>query len=96
MSKPYYASFFVHDAGEEAVTQYCGVIEMRPRNDREIGSRELAALLAQNLDVETDDVEVLQWGPVHEPVSLRPDTPHRLRVISRPPLRSAVWMSRCR
>jgi hypothetical protein len=65
MSKPYYASFFVHDAHQEAVTQYCGVIEMRRRNNKEIGPRELAVLLAKNLDVETDDVEVLQWGPVH-------------------------------
>jgi hypothetical protein len=62
MSKPYYASFFVHDAHQEAVTQYCGVIEMRRRNNKEIGPRELAVLLAKNLDVETDDVEVLQWG----------------------------------
>ncbi|UCC14819.1 MAG: hypothetical protein JSW21_02330 [Gammaproteobacteria bacterium] len=65
MSKPYYASFFVHNAHQEAVTQYCGVIEMRRRNNKEIGPRELAVLLAKNLDVETDDVEVLQWGPVH-------------------------------
>ncbi len=65
MSTPYYASFFVHDSRERAVTQYCGIIEMARRNPRDLGTRDLAVLLARNLDVDSADVEVLQWGPVH-------------------------------
>jgi hypothetical protein len=30
-----------------------------------LGPRDLVVLLARNLDVDCDDVEVLQWGPVH-------------------------------
>jgi hypothetical protein len=65
MSTPYYASFFVHHPREQGVTQYCGIIEMARRSARELGTRELAVLLARNLDVDSEDVEVLQWGPVH-------------------------------
>ena len=65
MSTPYYASFFVHDPHEQGVTQYCGIIEMARENPRELRARDLAALLARNLDVNSEDVEVLQWGPVH-------------------------------
>ena len=65
MSTPYYASFYVHDSAEEAVTQYCGIIEMQRRKASDISPRDLALLLARNLNVDCDDVEVLQWGPVH-------------------------------
>jgi hypothetical protein len=65
MSTPYYASFFVHDPREEAVTQYCGVIELARPARNQPGPRDLAVLLARNLDVDCDDVEVLQWVPVH-------------------------------
>ena len=65
MSTPYYASFFVHDPHEQATTQYCGVIEMARESSRGLGPRDLAVLLARNLEVDSEDVEVLQWGPIH-------------------------------
>jgi len=65
MSTPYYASFFVHDDREKGVTQYCGIVEMTRPARRPLSPKDLAALLARNLDVDSEKVEVLQWGPVH-------------------------------
>jgi len=65
MSTPYYASFNVHDSRERGVTQYSGIIEMTGSGVDRLGPRDLVVLLARNLDVDCDDVEVLQWGPVH-------------------------------
>lgn len=65
MSTPYYASFNVHDSREQGVTQYSGIIEMTGTGVDRLGPRDLVVLLARNLDVDCDDVEVLQWGPVH-------------------------------
>ena len=65
MSTPYYASFNVRDSREQGVTQYSGVIEMTGSGVDRLGPRDLVALLARKLDVDCDDVEVLQWGPVH-------------------------------
>jgi hypothetical protein len=65
MSSQYYASFVIHDDRTEAATEYSGIIELQERPRCSIGGRELATMLARNLDVDVSDVEVLQWGVVH-------------------------------
>lgn len=65
MSSQYYASFVIHDERLEAATEYSGIIELQQEACCVIGGRELASLLASNLDVDVSDVEVLQWGLVH-------------------------------
>jgi hypothetical protein len=65
MSAQYYASFVIHQPGHEAVTQYCGVVELEAHPRICLGARELTRMLASNLDVDCEDVEVLQWGPIH-------------------------------
>ena len=65
MSSQYYASFVVHDDRMEAATEYSGIIELQQESHSSIGSRELATMLARNLDVDVADVELLQWGVVH-------------------------------
>jgi hypothetical protein len=49
----------------EAATEYSGIIELQEAPRCGIGGRELATMLARNLDVDVSDVEVLQWGVVH-------------------------------
>ena len=65
MSSQYYASFVIHDDRLEAATEYSGIIELQQEPRCSIGGRELASMLARNLDVDVADVEVLQWGLVH-------------------------------
>lgn len=65
MSAQYYASFVVHEHDQEVVTQYCGVVELSTHPRTSIGARELCRMLASNLDVSSEDVEVLQWGAIH-------------------------------
>lgn len=65
MSSQYYASFVIHDDRMEAATEYSGIIELQQQPRCSIGGRELASMLARNLDVDVSDVEVLQWGVVH-------------------------------
>ena len=65
MSAQYYASFVVHEHDQEVVTQYCGVVELSSHPRTSIGARVLCRMLASNLDVSSEDVEVLQWGAIH-------------------------------
>ncbi len=65
MSAQYYASFVVHEHDQEVVTQYCGVVELSAHPRTSICARELCRMLASNLDVSSEDVEVLQWGAIH-------------------------------
>lgn len=65
MSLNYYASFVIHQPGAEHVTQYSGVVELSQKLRRELSTQELARMLANNLDVDAGDVEVLQWGLIH-------------------------------
>ncbi len=65
MSSQYYASFVIHDDRMEAATEYSGIIELQQDSGNSIGGRELATMLARNLDVDPSDVELLQWGVVH-------------------------------
>jgi hypothetical protein len=65
MSSQYYASFVIHDDRMEAATEYSGIIELQQDSGNSIGGRELATMLAHNLDVDPSDVELLQWGVVH-------------------------------
>ena len=65
MSSQYYASFVIHDDRMEAATEYSGIIELQQDSGNCIGGRELATMLAHNLDVDPSDVELLQWGVVH-------------------------------
>jgi len=65
MSAQYYASFLIHDERNSGVTKYSGVVELTNHPDLALGNRELIRMLAQNLEVSSEDVELLQWGPIH-------------------------------
>ena len=65
MSAQYYASFLIHDEHTSGVTKYSGVVELTHHPDVALGNRELIRMLARNLEVSSEDVELLQWGPIH-------------------------------
>ena len=66
MSAQYYASFLIHDERSSGgVTKYSGVVELTNHPEVALGNRELIRMLARNLEVSSEDVELLQWGPIH-------------------------------
>ena len=65
MSAQYYTSFLIHEGDHEVATEYSGIVETKKRLPMPVGTQELTDLLARNLDVAAENVEVLQWGPLH-------------------------------
>ena len=65
MSAQYYTSFLIHGGDQEVATEYSGIVETPKRLPLPLGTQELTDLLARNLDVAAENVEVLQWGPLH-------------------------------
>jgi hypothetical protein len=65
MSAQYYTSFLIHGGEQDVATEYSGIVETQNRLPMPLGTQELTDLLARNLDVAAENVEVLQWGPLH-------------------------------
>ena len=64
MSVQYYASFLVKGSEPHTDYEYHGVVELYSSRS-EPGEDELAGLLADNFEVEPEDIVVHQWGRLH-------------------------------
>jgi len=65
MSTRYYAHFVTDGPEPRLAGEYSGVVEVAAplRPQREL--RELRCLLAQNFELEAEDIRILDWARVH-------------------------------
>ena len=65
MSAKYYTRFRLRVDGSISTDEYSGVVELSRRVERSLDHEEIEALLARNLELEEESVELLNWSPLH-------------------------------
>ena len=65
MEEKYYTHFLLVDGGHEEYTEFRGIVEVMRYSESEFEDDDVRQMLADNLEVEADDVTVLQWSRVH-------------------------------
>ena len=64
MRKKYY-THFVLSGRQGSCSDYSGVVEINRLAQHEFEGEEIKVLLAQNFDLETEEVTVLDWSRLH-------------------------------
>ena len=65
MRTKYYTQFLLRSAGEHEADEYSGVVEVKHRNDQVLEVAEIESLLAQNFEIDVENVELLNWSRLH-------------------------------
>lgn len=65
MRAKYYTRFLLRSVEENFADEYSGVVELHHARDRVLDPAEIEALLAQNFDMDVDNVELLNWSRLH-------------------------------
>ena len=65
MSSKYYAHFTAPGVAPQANGEWCGVLELTAPLQAPRERRELALVLACNLDLDIEQVRVLDWSRLH-------------------------------
>jgi hypothetical protein len=64
----YYTHFVTHNGrapSPHADSEWSGVVELRQPLTQSRANRELRALLAQNFDLDSEDIRILHWARLH-------------------------------
>jgi hypothetical protein len=64
----YYTHFVTHNgkaASASAENEWSGVVELRQPLSQTRAHRELRVLLAENFDLDSDDIRILHWARLH-------------------------------
>ena len=64
MRKKYYTHFLLNEH-KGGCSEYSGVVEINRLAQHEFESEEIQTLLAQNFDLEAEEVTVLDWSRLH-------------------------------
>lgn len=63
MGVKYYTHFVLTgESGQGAAQEFSGVVELSGPTDRACGTHEIEALLAQNFDVQSGEVRLINWS----------------------------------
>ena len=66
MGTKYYTRFLLQTVDEAEVDEYSGVVELQAANTQAVlDPREIEALLANSFDLESEQVQLLNWSPLH-------------------------------
>jgi hypothetical protein len=65
MGTKYYTRFLLQAVDESEVDEYSGVVELQVANQSVLDSNEIEALLASSFDLESEQVQLLNWSPLH-------------------------------
>jgi hypothetical protein len=65
MGTKYYTRFLLQTIDDNEVDEYSGVVEVQAAKDAVIEPQEIEALLANSFDIESDQVQLLNWSPLH-------------------------------
>ncbi len=65
MGTKYYTRFLLQAVDETEVDEYSGVVELQAANQSVLEAKEIEALLASSFDLESEQVQLLNWSPLH-------------------------------
>jgi capsular polysaccharide biosynthesis protein len=65
MGTKYYTRFLLQAVDDNEVDEYSGVVEVQAAKNAVIEPKEIEALLASSFDIESDQVQLLNWSPLH-------------------------------
>ena len=65
MGTKYYTRFLLQTIDDNEVDEYSGVVEVQAAKNAVIEPKEIEALLANSFDIESDQVQLLNWSPLH-------------------------------
>jgi hypothetical protein len=65
MLTKYYTQFLLRSAEQFEADEYSGVVEVKHTNDQVLEAAEIETLLAQNFEIDVENVELLNWSRLH-------------------------------
>ncbi len=65
MRTKYYTRFLLRSAEQIEADEYSGVVEVKHSRDQILEAGEIEALLAQNFELDAENVELLNWSRLH-------------------------------
>ena len=65
MGTKYYTRFLLQAVDETEVDEYSGVVELQAANQSVLEPKEIEALLASSFDLDSEQVQLLNWSPLH-------------------------------
>jgi hypothetical protein len=65
MGTKYYTRFLLQAVDDNEVDEYSGVVEVQAAKNAVIEPQEIEALLANSFDIESDQLQLLNWSPLH-------------------------------
>jgi hypothetical protein len=65
MATKYYTRFLLQSPLEAEADEYSGVVEVRQPDEAVLEPRQIEALLASSFDLESGQVRLLNWSPLH-------------------------------
>ncbi len=65
MATKYYTRFLLQDVDATEVDEYSGVVELQARDQSVLEPKQIEALLANSFDLDTEQVRLLNWSPLH-------------------------------
>lgn len=65
MGTKYYTRFLLQAVDEAEVDEYSGVVELQADKQSILDPQEIEALLASSFDLDSEQVQLLNWSPLH-------------------------------
>ena len=65
MRTKYYTRFLLRSAEEYEADECSGVVEVKHSHDQVLEAGEIESLLAQNFEMDVENVELLNWSRLH-------------------------------
>jgi len=65
MATKYYTRFLLQPRLEAEADEYSGVVEVSQPDPTVLEPQQIEALLASSFNLESDDVQLLNWSPLH-------------------------------
>lgn len=65
MATKYYTRFLLQAADDALLDEYSGVVELQATPDAVLDSQQIEAVLASSFNLESDQVQVLNWSTLH-------------------------------
>ena len=65
MATKYYTRFLLQTVDQVEVDEYSGVVEVKSAPDAVLEAKQIEALLASSFDLESDQIQLLNWSPLH-------------------------------
>ena len=65
MRAKYYTQFLLRSVDQGGADEYSGVVEVKHSTDQVLEAEEIEALLAQNFEMDAENIELLNWSRLH-------------------------------